>query len=339
MIRISENFDLSHHNTFGMNVMCACYVEYDRDADLKKLEFNSFPQPIVCIGEGSNLLFTGHFPGTILRSCIKYISYEPSGLDEVCVSVGSGVIFDDFVADTCSHHLWGVENLSLIPGQVGAAAVQNIGAYGVEVKDILQEVICYDTREQCEVHFDVDDCRYSYRGSRFKEFPDKGSYIVTGVRFKLHRTSGPNLEYRGLKDAFGSRMPETPQEVREAVIRIRNKKLPDPAKIGSAGSFFKNPVVPASSLTSIARASGGAKVPYFSLPGDLIKIPAAWLIEQCSLKGFQTGGAAVYELQPLVLVNLTGKATPSDVLALEKEVTRRVKVKFGIELQAEVEHI
>lgn len=339
MIRRKDNFDLWAYNTFGMRVMCACYVEYDRISDLKELDMDSFPQPILCIGEGSNLLFTGNFSGTVLRSAIKYIRYEDLGQDEVAVSVGAGVRFDDFVSEVCSCNLWGAENLSLIPGQTGAAAVQNIGAYGVEVKDIVSEVMCYDTKERCEVSFGVDECRYGYRSSRFKEAPDKGRYIVTSVLFRLHRSSAPCLSYKGVKDAMNSRIPKTPQEVRDAVIRIRREKLPDPAKMGSAGSYFKNPIVPASCLTNFEKLTGGEKVPFYALPDNMVKLSAAWLIDRCSLKGFRMGGAAVYGSQPLVLVNITGQATPSDVLALEQEVVKRVKEKFGVVLQPEVEHI
>ena len=239
MITKTDIYDLSTQNTFGMKVSCACFIQYDKAEDLNDLDFQALPQPVLHIGSASNLLFTGDFKGTVLHSAIKYIKYIDMGLSEVLVAVGAGVLFDDFVAQTCGHGLWGAENLSLIPGETGAAAVQNIGAYGVEVKDIISGVVCYDTQTRTKCTFKVGDCNYDYRTSRFKEAPDKGRYIVTSVLFRLTRTYSPKLEYKGIKEALGGKEPKTPQEVRDAVIKIRMEKLPDPKVMGSAGSFFR----------------------------------------------------------------------------------------------------
>lgn len=345
---VKNNYDLGGHNTFGMKVRCACYIEYDSAKELDSIDWDNIPKPVMHIGSGSNLLFTGDFPGTVLHSNIKYVKYVDVGFDDVPVMAGSGVVFDDFVHNVCSNGLWGAENLSLIPGEVGAAAVQNIGAYGVEVKDIIKGVVCYDTVERRSVKFMVNECGYGYRDSIFKNSDRR--YIVTAVLFRVRRNYSPQLEYKGVREALGipvdAPVPQdlTPTQVREAIIGVRRAKLPDPAETGSAGSFFKNPVVDASTfsrLIDIVRAEYGAEaaIPHYVLAGGLVKVPAAWLIDRCGFKGVTEGGAAVYERQPLVIVNATGSATPRDILALEARIISGVKDKFGIELHPEVEHI
>ncbi len=335
-MRIKLKYDLGPLNTFRMKVRCECFVEYESVKELEGLNFDRLPRPLLHIGEGSNLLFTKDFPGTVLHSNIEYIKYMDMGLDDVPVIVGAGVNFDSFVSETCRHGLWGAENLSLIPGEVGAAAVQNIGAYGVEIKDIISGVVCFDLKERKRVKFTASDCRYGYRSSMFKESENKGRYIVTSVLFRLSRKRRPRLEYKGIAEALEGREPQTPQEVREAVIRIRRAKLPDPEETGSAGSFFKNPVV---SAAEFERISPDGTAPHYRLPDGSVKIPAAWLIDSCGLKGAEQGGAAVYEKQPLVIVNRSGEASPEDVLALERRIIDGVRERFGIELHPEVEHI
>ena len=348
-MKIEYNHNLSTQNTFGMKVSCACFVEYESIKELEGLDLGTLPQPIMHIGGGSNLLFTSDFPGTVLHSAVRYVKYVDLGLDEVFMAVGAGVTFDDFVAKACEAGYWGAENLSLIPGEVGAAAVQNIGAYGVEVKDIISGVVCYDTRERSKVTFKAAECGYGYRDSRFKNAPDKGRYIVTSVLFKLTRAYSPKLEYKGVRAALGLEPDAaptdlTPQKVRDAIIGVRREKLPDPAETGSAGSFFKNPVVSPlqfAHIIDVARAEYGPDVvvPHFLLDGGFVKVPAAWMIDRLGFKGAVHGGAAVYGKQPLVLVNADGNASPSDVLALEKRIIDAVREKFGVELSPEVEHI
>jgi len=320
-----------------MNVLCACFIEYDSVAELETLDWDSLPKPIRQIGSGSNLLFTGNFPGTLLHSNIKYIKYVDMGLDEVPVMVGAGVLWDDFVDNTCKAGMWGAENLSLIPGEVGAAAVQNIGAYGVEVKDLISGVVCYDLQEKKRLKFSAADCHYAYRDSFFKQ--SAGRYVVTSVLFRLSRIPKPRLEYKGLKEALhGPQNADSSlQTIREAVKRIRKEKLPDPAEIGSAGSFFKNPVVSAAKFAQLA--SGYDTVPHYLLESGFVKVPAAWLIEQCGLKGFGIGGAEVYRKQPLVIVNASGSAKPEDIVSLCRYVQSCVRDKFEVELTPEVEFI
>ena len=344
-------------NTFGMKVKARCFIEYDSVADLVDIEFEELARPVLHIGGGSNLLFTDDFKGTVLHSKINFIEEIGSEGDIALVSVGAGVVFDDFCDWAAKEGLWGVENLSYIPGEVGASAVQNIGAYGVEVKDVIRKVYCYDTVDEEFVNFDVEDCEYGYRDSAFKDPELKGRYIVTHVVFALSREPQPKLDYGHLKTAVeeaanchfertGSEVEKslTPALVRKVIIRIRKEKLPEPSLMGSAGSFFKNPVIAAehfARIESAAKAELGAdyKVPHYDLPDGTVKVPAAWMIEQCGWKGRRSGGAAVYEKQPLVIVNYTGEAYPEEIIGLERRIVASVKQKFDVVLHPEVEHI
>ena len=340
MIRRQEHFNLTGRNTFRMDVGCACWVEYDSLEDLAELDLAALPQPVLHVGAGSNLLFTGDFPGTLLHSAVKYYKTVADAEEEVLVEVGAGVVFDDFCARASDNELWGAENLSGIPGEVGAAAVQNIGAYGAEVKDIIAQVKCFDLQERRIVTFAPAQCAYGYRDSAFKHAPLKGRMVVLGVLFRLSKAPRPRLDYGPLKTAFADRAPAHPTEIRQLILGIRDAKLPDPAVLGSAGSFFKNPVVTRETYDHVVAVAGAdAPVPHYQVGENQIKIPAAWLIEQCGLKGARLGEAAVYEKQPLVIVNATGTARPEDILALERKVIDSVREKFGIELHPEVEHI
>lgn len=362
-----ENYDLSTQNTFRMKVKAALYIEYDNVEELQSLDLKALPQPVFHMGAGSNLLFTKDFPGTILHSNIKFIKYVDMGLDEVLLTVGSGVVLDDLIANVAGNGLWGMENLSLIPGEVGAAAVQNIGAYGVEAKDVISGVVCLDTKDWTKTVFKVGECAYGYRDSRFKH--ERGRYIITSVLFRVTRKYSPKLDYGGVRAALEGRNLQalTPMDVRNAIIGIRNAKLPDPAQIGSAGSFFKNPVIsrehferivaaecPPSAPgkgpvpcpekggpdTGIARPQNAhADIPHYDLPDGTVKVPAAWLIDQCGFRGKVLGGAQVYEKQPLVIVNASGSASPEDVLTLENQIIAKVKEKYDIDLHPEVDHI
>ena len=380
MINTTYYQDLTKMNTFGMKVKARCFMEYDSVADLVDIEFEELARPVLHIGGGSNLLFTDDFKGTVLHSKINFIEIleevhrggveklNPSHSDEwvpptheavgghgfsnhphepsvVLVSVGAGVVFDDFCAWAAKEGLWGVENLSYIPGEVGASAVQNIGAYGVEVKDVIRKVYCYDTVEEEFVSFGVEECEYGYRDSIFKDPEFKGRYIVTHVVFALSRIPQPKLEYGHIREAVESAGAEvTPALVRKVIIKIRKEKLPEPSVMGSAGSFFKNPVISPehfSRIESAAKAELGSdyKVPHYDLPDGMVKVPAAWMIEQCGWKGRRSGGAAVYDKQPLVIVNYTGDAYPEEIVGLERRIIASVKAKFDIDLHPEVEHI
>lgn len=349
-MEIRTNVSLRAMNTFGMEVKAACLAEYSSAGDLRSLfpagELRSdLPRPWYHIGGGSNLLFTKDFEGTVLHSSICFTSEpEPAGDGKVKVRVGAGVIWDDFVAWSCERGLWGAENLSLIPGETGAAAVQNIGAYGVEVADIISEVECFEPVTGKQVSLPVSECGYGYRQSRFKgEW--KGRYIVTSVTFLLSGNYSPRLDYGNVRSAVESVTAGatlTPGVIRDAIISIRNSKLPDPATVGSAGSFFKNPFVSEDvfrHVSQVAREDGLGDVPHFVSQDGSIKIPAAWLLEKCGWKGAVMGNAGVWGKQPLVLVNATGKATPQEILALEEAMVRSVRERFSIRLEPEVEHI
>ena len=381
MIKTEYHKDLTRLNTFGMKVKTRCFIEYDSVADLVDIEFDQLARPVLHIGGGSNLLFTDDFKGTVLHSKIDFIEVLDScdGAAEdgpVLVSVGAGVVFDDFCDWAAKEGLWGVENLSYIPGEVGASAVQNIGAYGVEVKDVIHKVYCYDTVEEEFVSFSFEECGYGYRDSIFKKPEVKGRYIVTHVVFALSREPKPRLDYGHLASAVaeatsdsadprprklghplaggGMSSPSdvasaegqriTPSLIRKVIIRIRKEKLPEPSVMGSAGSFFKNPVISMEHFRKIeaaAKAECGAdcKVPHYDLPDGTVKVPAAWMIEQCGWKGKRSGGAAVWEKQPLVIVNYTGEAYPEEIIGLERRIVDSVKRKFSVELHPEVEHI
>ena len=340
MIIRHEAYDLSAQNTFGMKVSCRLYVEVTEPEDLLTLDFGALPQPIFVMGGGSNLLFTGDFPGTVLHLCNKGCHSERSE-ESVLVRVAAGVVFDDFCAWAASEGLWGPENLSLIPGEVGASAVQNIGAYGVEAKDIIETVHAFDRQERRFVDIPGADCGYGYRTSLFKT-AWKGRYIITAVTFRLSAVPQPKLDYGGVRKALGDREP-TPQVIRDTIIEIREQKLPDPKEIGSAGSFFCNPVIERAHferIVAIAKAENGPEyeVPHYEV-GEKVKVPAAWMIDQCGFKGMRLGGAQVYPKQPLVIVNATGAATPEEIVALERRVIDMIKQKYGIELHPEVEHV
>lgn len=332
--------DLTRWNTFGMNVKCSCFVEYSSEEELREvladIASGDLPQPVLHIGEGSNLLFTGDFPGTVLHSRISFIE-EENGL----IHVGAGVRWDDFCEWCARRGLWGPENLSLIPGETGSAAVQNIGAYGVEAKDLIREVRCMDTGTMEIVTVPRETCGYAYRDSIFKG-KAKGRYVVLSVIFDLSRFTGPCLDYAHLRSAVQTAGLDeaeiTPMQMRRLIISIRQSKLPDPSVIGSAGSFFRNPVVSEAVYDNIC-AQGYNDVPHYFLGLGMVKIPAAWLIEQCGWKGYRAGNAGVYEKQPLVIVNLTGKARPEEILELEHRIISSVQEKFGIKLSPEVEHI
>ena len=304
MIIRHEAYDLSAQNTFGMKVSCRLYVEVTEPEDLLTLDFDALPQPLFVMGGGSNLLFTGDFPGTVLRMANQGHTVMPGPTGHLLVRVAAGVVFDDFCAWAASEGLWGPENLSLIPGEVGASAVQNIGAYGVEAKDIIDTVHAFDRQERRFVDIPGTDCGYGYRTSLFKT-AWKGRYIITAVTFRLSTAPQPKLDYGGVRKALGDREP-APQVIRDTIIGIREQKLPDPKEIGSAGSFFCNPVIEREHferIVAIAKAENGPEyeVPHYDV-GEKVKVPAAWMIDQCGFKGMRLGGAQVYPKQPLVEV-------------------------------------
>ncbi len=326
------NHNLRPYNTFGIDACCNRFVEFDSEDEIRRLvtDERMDSTPYLIIGGGSNLLLTSDFRGTVYRSAIKGIESDDCG-DYVIVRVGSGEVWDDFVS-LCVERCWyGVENLSGIPGDVGACAVQNIGAYGVEAKNIIQLVEAVDVNDGQSVTFSNADCRYAYRQSRFKtEWKDR--YIITRVTFRLSKTFSPQLDYgniRALVDAGAC----TAADVRRAVITIRNEKLPDPRVEGNAGSFFMNPIVDRGMFERLIGEY--PSMPHYPVDGGMVKIPAGWLIEQCGWKGKSLGRAGVHSRQALVLVN-RGGATGNEIVNLCNVIRNEVKEKFGIEINPEV---
>lgn len=343
-MRTDWNIDLSGRNTFRMKVSCRCFVEYGSADELRDvLGDPSYPRPLFPIGGGSNLLFTGDFPGTILHCTAKGI--RRLGPDRVYAD--AGVLWDDFCAWCAKEGLWGPENLSYIPGEVGAAAVQNIGAYGREVGEIIESVECVDSKDCSFVSIPASECAYGYRESRFKN-EWKGRYIVTGVTFRLSEEPSPVLDYGHVREALEQRYGAdalanlTSGMIRKTITAIRREKLPDVEVMGSAGSFFRNPVVSREryeAVVEVAEKESLGPVPHYEAGESKVKIPAAWLIDRCGLKGKRLGGAGVYEKQPLVIVNRSGDASPQDVMALDCEVRAAVLSKFAIPLEKEVEFV
>lgn len=324
-------------NTFGISVRAREYVEYTSVAELQDLLARYRGQRIFHIGAGSNLLFTKDFDGVVFHSRICFARALREDDKTVDIEVGAGIVLDQLIAQVADMGLYGLENLSHIPGEVGASAVQNVGAYGVEAKDLITEVHAVGVATGSERIFTNPECRYAYRDSIFKT-ELQGQYIVTSVVYRLGKQPEPCLEYGNIRAALAGADP-TPLNIREAVIRIRKQKLPEPQQLGSAGSFFKNPVVTPAHFAEILQTEQKTEADIPHYPTDCgIKIPAAWLIEQCGWKGKAQGGAQVYEKQPLVIVN-TGTATPADIMQLAAQIIDTVRTRFGITLSPEVNYI
>ena len=331
---IQKDISLLPYNTFGIDVKATYFASFNTVEELQDILNDNITKdyPIFCIGGGSNLLFTNDFDGIILHSTIKGHQIIEQTNDSIAVKVGSGETWDDFVALCVKNKWYGAENLSGIPGQVGASAIQNIGAYGVEAKDIIEQVECIQIETGKTCTFDVDEIDYGYRHSRFKT-EWKEQYIITAVTYRLSLNPHYNLEYGGLEAMVNALGKLSLQTVREAVLRIRNAKLPDPKVLGNAGSFFMNPIITNEEFIQLKNKWNN--IPHFLLPDDRVKVPAAWLIDQAGWKGKQIGPAAVHETQPLVLVNKEN-ATGNDILLLSNTITKDIYEKFGIQLHREV---
>lgn len=330
---IRDNCSLADRNTFGMDVRADSLIDWATTDELKNA-LQDIEKPVLMIGGGSNLLFMGDFKGTVLHSTISSIDIIGSTYDHVCVKVGAGVVWDDFVAWCVVNGFWGVENLSAIPGEVGASAVQNIGAYGVEAKDVIDTVQTICLADGSERDFSNSECSYAYRQSIFKN-ELKGQYAVTYVIYTLSKLPQPKLGYGALEQEVARLGGPTLANIRQAVIAIRDSKLPDPKVLGNAGSFFMNPVISEQEFNIIR--SNYPDVPSYPATGG-VKVPAGWLIEKTGWKGRSLGPAAVYEKQALVLVN-KGGATGADVKRLADSIIADVKQKFGITLSTEVNYI
>ena len=331
---IYNDYDLTCHNTFGISATCRRYIDYDSTEDAIKAGRMISQQPYIIIGGGSNLLLVGNYDGTVVHSSVMGIESDIIG-NNVMVKVGSGECWDHLVAHCVEQGWHGLENLSLIPGDTGAAAVQNIGAYGAEVKDYIYKVEGIEVDSGRTVSFGVADCHYAYRDSIFKN-ELKGKVLITHVTLLLSREFVPNISYGGISTYLtdhGIKHPDA-RQLRAAIIDIRRIKLPDPEELGNAGSFFKNPVVDKSVYERLKERFGD-DMPHYSVDDEHEKIPAGWMIEKCGWKGRRVGNAGVHDRQALVLVN-HGGASGQEILALCNSIRSDIKDMFGIDLQPEV---
>lgn len=337
-MKVFKDYPLLLHNTFGMDVKATLFIEYGSVEELK--EVLRMPEVKegrwLHIGGGSNLLFTGDYPGAVLHSAIKGHEIVKENGEEVIVRVGAGEVWDDFVAYTVAQGWYGAENLSLIPGEVGASAVQNIGAYGVEAKDLITEVEAVDVNTGEERVFKNEECGYAYRESVFK-LSLKRRYVLTQVSFRLKKTPSYQLDYGNVRAELEKRgCGLTLENVRQTIIDIRNAKLPDPKIQGNAGSFFMNPMVSRSQFEALLAQY--PQMPHYEVDARRVKIPAAWMIDQCGWKGKQLGRAGVHDKQALVLVNLGG-ATGKEIIRLSEEIQKSVSDKFGVCISPEVNYV
>jgi UDP-N-acetylmuramate dehydrogenase len=335
--RLAENADLTTRNTFGVAARAPLLVEVDDAATLPRLFAGGIVDAgdpaLLVLGGGSNLLFAADAPGPVLALTARNVETASADGDAVIARASAGVPWHDFVMHTLSLGLCGLENLALIPGTVGAAPIQNIGAYGVEVREHVHAVEVFERATGRMQRLGPEQCDFGYRDSAFKR--DRGRWIVTAVEFALARDHAPVLDYAGLRDELAAMdlAAPTAAQVAEAVIRIRRRKLPDPAVLGNAGSFFKNPIVPIAQADALHAAHPA--LPMFRGEGDATrKLSAAWLIDACGWKGHRDGDAGVSPGHALVLVN-HGDATGAQLLALARRIAASVESRFGVSLEPE----
>ncbi|MEZ4926217.1 MAG: UDP-N-acetylmuramate dehydrogenase [Saprospiraceae bacterium] len=333
-MQIHQNYSLKELNTFGIGVKAEHFAELQNIQDLQEAIRNPI-RPLLLLGGGSNLLFTNDVKGLVLKVSISGIRVVREFKNRVWVEAGAGVNWHQLVLWAVQHNYGGIENLSLIPGTVGAAPVQNIGAYGVELKDVFVKLKAVDLTTGKLNTFFNSDCAFGYRDSIFKKAA-KGKFCITSVVLSLSKTNHRlKLSYGDIHKTLEQNKVSQPDiaDISKAVIQIRSSKLPDPAKIGNCGSFFKNPESDQTKLREIQVHF--PNVPFYELPKNKVKIPAGWLIEQCGWKGKRVGNTGSYEKQALVLVN-HGGATGEEVSQLAQDIIASVQQKFGIRLEPEV---
>ncbi|WP_316823269.1 UDP-N-acetylmuramate dehydrogenase [Pedobacter gandavensis] len=335
MTIFQQNTSLKPYNTFGIPVNARYFAEVSSTSDLQELLASDLikTQPLLILGGGSNLLFTKDFEGLVVKVSIPGVSETTDG-DEVLVTAGAGVVWNDFVNYCVQHGYAGVENLSLIPGTVGASPIQNIGAYGVELKDVFESCVALELNTGISRSFSHADCKFGYRDSIFKN-ELKGQYLITEVRFRLNRIAKINTQYGAIQEELAKRGITKPNiaDVSAVVAHIRVSKLPDPSTIGNAGSFFKNPVIAASDFEGIHKSF--PEVVHYQVSPGKVKLAAGWLIEQCGFKGMVVGQTGTWKNQALVLVN-HGQATGQEVYSFSENIINTVEAKFGVRLEREV---
>lgn len=332
MIREFQHISLRDRNSFGVEQQAARLVEFDSPDDLRTLFAAGVPDRWMVLSGGNNVLFTQDYDGLIVTPAARGITRLSDEGDTVRIRVEAGVEWDDLVEWAVAHDLWGVENLSLIPGKAGAAPVQNIGAYGCEAADTIRRVEMFCVENGSMLTLDAAHCGFGYRESVFKHTL-KGRVIITAVEFELSRTPRPRLAYGDVEREVEARGGASLRNIREAICAIRRSKLPDPAVLGNAGSFFKNPVVEAPVAAALLERYPA--MPHYPAPDGRVKLAAGWLIDQAGLKGWRQGNVGVHERQALVLVNYGG-ATGGEVIAFARRVQQRVLDRFGIAIDTEV---
>ncbi|WP_207494299.1 UDP-N-acetylmuramate dehydrogenase [Aridibaculum aurantiacum] len=335
-MQIQENISLRPYNTFGIDVTARFFTSFNSLESLQELVtsplFNS--QPHMVLGGGSNVLFTSNYNGLVLRNELTGIERVNEDADHYYIRAAAGENWHQFVLHCIENNYAGVENLSLIPGNVGASPMQNIGAYGVEIKDVFHELEAYSIANNTAVIFNKEDCEFGYRESVFKK-KYKGKFIITSVTFRLSKQANFNTSYGAIQqelDAMGVQQLNI-AAISQAVINIRRSKLPDPAVTGNAGSFFKNPTIPNEQFEQLKQQHPA--IVGYSAGTSQTKVAAGWLIEQAGWKGYRTGDAGCHPKQALVLVNY-GHATGNQVYALSEEIVQSVQDRFGIILEREV---
>lgn len=334
--RLLEHARLQARNTLGIPACAPMLVEVTDVAALPELFSYAMlrEQPTLILGGGSNLLFAGDPPSAVLALATTGLQQLEAQDEHTIVRADAGVVWHDFVLWTLGHGLSGLENLALIPGTVGAAPIQNIGAYGVEVRDVVHAVEAFDRHTGNMTHLSATDCAFAYRDSCFKQTPDR--YVVTAVEFRLSRHFTPQLTYAGIGDelaSMGIAAPQRASQVAEAVMRIRRRKLPDPAVLGNAGSFFKNPMVPLAQAEALQAEFPTLPV-FRGASENSRKLSAAWLIDQCGWKGRREGDAGVSAEHALVLVN-HGQASGMQLLTLARRIATSVQERFGVSIEPE----
>lgn len=330
-----RDYSLLKHNTFGIDARCQRFMEFVsvKEAQHVAQLVGTLSCPLLIIGRGSNLLLTADFPGLVVHSAIKGYEVVAESTDAVSVRVGSGETWDDFVLFCVEHGWHGAENLSLIPGDVGASAVQNIGAYGVEACNLIEQIEAVSIGTGEVITIEATDCAYGYRQSRFKQ-EWKNRFLITHVTYRLNRIFEPRLDYGNIRVELASKdLEPTPQNLRQTIIDIRRQKLPDPEVEGNAGSFFMNPIVSREKFEALL--SQYPQMPHYYVDEAHEKIPAGWMIDQCGWKGRTLGRAGVHDRQALVLVN-KGGATGEEVVRLCEAIRLDVAARFGIDIHPEV---
>jgi UDP-N-acetylmuramate dehydrogenase len=331
---IEQNKSLLSYNTFHVDAKADYFVSVASTDQLPEILRQAAGKPLLLLGGGSNLLLTRDVKGWVLKLDIREMSLIKEDDLHVYVRAGAGENWHSFVLYTIGRNWGGLENLSLIPGSVGAAPIQNIGAYGAELKDVFFELEAYDLKDHKIHTFGVNDCAFGYRNSFFKS-AGKNRYIVLNVTFRLNKNPVLNTGYGAIREELQKMEVRHPsiRSVSEAVIHIRRSKLPDPSEIGNAGSFFKNPVIQRSRFLALSK--NHPDMPAYPQEGGSVKLAAGWLIEQCGWRGYRKGDAGVHQRQALVLVNY-GRASGREILELGEAIAASVKKKFGVELEREI---